>query len=76
MKMTIAISPITTTKAVSQVLAPVLPLSLDMACTRMAENTASRVMKCENMPVREKVHSPTATMYESTRRTLDAILVA
>ena len=76
MKMAIAINPMTTTKAVSQVFVPVLLLSFDMTCMRMAENTTSRVTKCKYVPVRIKIHLPTAMMYESTRRTLDTILVA
>ena len=51
-------------------------LSFDMTCMRMAENTTSRVTECKYVPVRIKVHLPTAMMYESTRRTLDTILVA
>ena len=51
-------------------------LSFDMACTRIAENTVSRIVEHEDIPVREKFHSPTAMMYESTSRMLDAILVA
>ena len=65
-----------TTKGVGQLFLLVSLLNFDMACTRRAENTVSRFDEHEDIPVREKFHSPTAMMYESTSRMLDAILVA
>ena len=64
MKMAMAINPMTTTKAVSQVFVPVLLLSFDMTCMRMAENTTSRVTKCKYVPVRIKIHLLIGTIVE------------